>query len=204
MRCTLGALIIALVSSAALQAQAVREVSFRDLVLLAQAERERRASGPAPAEGRIYRSSDLARFVPAVPDPGATPVVEGVSTAPGTEDNEATEAGDGGESLDRTGEPAAAVESVPGGDPEAAWLEWQAQMAAKQAEVQDLEDREVRQRLAMTEMQNVVTGPLGTQQSRNQARVELATAEGALIEIQAALAQARVELTALQGLEPPR
>ncbi len=74
-----------------------------------------------------------------------------------------------------------------------------AELEARRAALQELEDRVVGQRLDMVEIRNRITGPLGANEERNRARAALAEAALGLDRLQAELERARAELAALES-----
>lgn len=175
---------------------------------LADVARQERARREATAvEGAIIYTTETlrAQFAPAVPVP--QPVDPELSGAEALEE--------GGEVTDRqeqveSGQPeAGGQQTVAGGsasdeaDAEAvALIAWQGAVAEQRALIQDLEDGEVRQSLAITTIRGRVTAPTGSQQERNQAQVELAVAESQLTDIRTALDEARIELELLETDSP--
>ena len=175
---------------------------------LADVARQERARREATAvEGAIIYTTETlrAQFAPAVPVPQPVdPELPGAEAV-----------AEGGEATDRqeqveSGQPEAGRQlSVAAGSASdeaeaeaAALIEWQAAVTEQRALVQDLEDNEVRQSLAITTIRGRVTAPTGSQQERNQAQVELALAESQLTDIRTALDEARIELVLLEADSP--
>ena len=177
----------------------------QSLADVARQERARREATAAES-AIIYTTETLrAQFAPAVPAP--QPVDPELS---------------GAEALAEGGEAPDPQEQVESGQPEAegqqsfaagsasdeaeaeaaALIAWQGAVAEQRVLVQDLEDGEVRQSLAITTIRGRVTAPTGSQRERNQAQVELAVAESQLTDIRTALGEARIELELLETDSP--
>lgn len=166
---------------------------------LSRGERARRTG--QTVEGRVFTSEDIQRYVAPVPEGEDAPAADGGEVAEGAAASDSSEApGEAGLSepvlvVDVAGNP----EEV---DVEAAWVAWQSAIQAQTAEIQALEDQAVSQQLSMNEMEATVTAPTGTQQARNLAMTQLASARSSLEQTEERLAEASAELNELLAQDP--
>ena len=87
-------------------------------------------------------------------------------------------------------------------DPEEAWLQWQAELAAQQEVLQDLDDREVGQQLEINSIRSLITAPTGTQRARNDAQSQLEAALAELDQIRVDIGEAQAEFERIQASSP--